>query len=391
MKALRYFQNLQYNIKLARLPITMMHFIVLLGVLGLQYTVALSTPQAVLGVLFFSVYTGLHWYSDIILAKFKALYFYLQGFIILFCTIVMPDASPIIVLGLMLIFIIQGMFYFQQAYKLVLLVLGYLTFYIIVMYIHFGVEYLWLFIAIFVIIFVFLNLVFYLINQKDAENMELQYYVKELQLANKKIEQLTLQNERQRMARDLHDTLAQRLVGLILKLDASDAHLKKGNISKVETILLSAREQAKESLVDARKVIDDLRLSMSYESFTERVTEEMAQLQFLYSIPIALDLEKTPTLTAPVEDHILSILREAVTNVYKHADASNISITIAQQSEVVLVQIADDGKGIQLEDDIQKPGHYGLLGMEERVKLMQGRLMIENANGTHITVTIPVK
>lgn len=391
MKALTYLQDLTYNIRLARIPITMMHLVVLIGSLCLQSTAGLSIQQTVQCILLFIMYTLIHWCSDTILPKLRSLYFYLQGLIILFCTIIMPDASPIIVLGLMPIFMIQGMFYFQQAIKLVLLVLGYMVFYSIMMYIHFGVEYLWLFIALFVIIFVFLNLVLYLFNQKDAENMELQYYIKELQTANKKIGELTLQNERQRMARDLHDTLAQRLVGLILKLDASEAHLKKGNVEKVEMIILSAKEQAKESLADARKVIDNLRLFKADESFPERATEEIAQLQFLYNIPISLDMVNAPALTAPVEEHILSILKEAVTNVYKHANATKVSIAIEEQDGYVIVRIADDGNGIAIDRDLQKLGHYGILGMEERVKLIQGRLTIENVNGTCITLTIPLK
>ena len=390
MKAINYFQRLQYNIELARIPITMMHFIVLIGVLFMQSTVRISVSQTLLCIGLFTVYTWLHWHSDTILLKIKSLYFYLQGIIILACTVLLPDASPLIILGLMLVFIIQGMFYFQQAAKLTMLVLGYMCFYIASMYIHFGAEYLWLFIAIFVILFVILHLVLYLFNQKDVENMELQYYIEELKLANQKIEQLTLKQERERMARDLHDTLAQRLVGLILKLDASEAHLKKGNVEKVETILLSAKEQARGSLADARKVIDDLRLAKSDESFTERVTEEMAQMQYLYNIPIQLTMGDLHCPTA-VEEHILSILKEAVTNVYKHAEATKVSITIKEQHHSLIVQIIDNGKGIEVEQDLHKQGHYGILGMKERVRLMQGQVTIEKENGTCITLAIPLE
>lgn len=390
MKAFNYFQKLQYNIDLARIPITMMHSIVLIGVLFIQSTVRISLNQTLLCIVLFTVYTLLHWYSDTILLKIKSLYFYLQGFIILFTAILMPDASALIVLGLMAVFIIQGMFYFQEAIKLALLVLGYMCFYITIMYFHFGMEYLWLFIALFVSLFVFLNLVLYLFNQKDVENIELQYYIKELEIANEKIEQLTLKHERERMARDLHDTLAQRLVGLLLKLDASEAHLKKGNVEKVESILLSAKEQARESLADARKVIDDLRLAKSDDSFTERVTEEMAQLQYLYNIPIKLTMGNI-ACTAAVEEHILSILKEAVTNVYKHAEATTISIVMKEQNSFLIVQIADDGKGIEIDHDLQKQGHYGILGMKERIQLMQGQVTIEKENGTCITLAVPLE
>ena len=390
MRVIHHLQKLQYNIELARIPITMMHLIILIGVLFMQSTVRLSLSQALLCIALFTVYSWLHWYSDTILVKMKSLYFYIQGLIILACAVLMPDASPLIVLGLMPVFMIQGMFYFRQAVKLTLLVLGYMCFYMAMMYVHFGVEYLWLFIAMFVILFVFLNLVLYLFNQKDVENMELQYYIKELEIANQKIEELTLKNERQRMARDFHDTLAQRLVGLILKLDASEAHLQKGNIEKVEAILFSAKEQVRESLADARMVINDLRLAKSDEPFTERVAEEMAQLQYLYNIPIRLNMIDT-VYPASIEEHILSILKEAVTNVHKHAEATEISISIEQQDGSLMIRIFDNGKGIELKHDLQKQGHYGILGMKERVQLLHGQMTIEKVNGTCITLMIPLE
>jgi len=209
-------------------------------------------------------------------------------------------------------------------------------------------------------------------------------------MANKKIEQLTLQNERQRMARDLHDTLAQRLVGLILKLDASEAHLQKGNYEKVESILSSAKDQAKESLSDARKVIDDLRLTKSSDTFQEQLQEEIAQLQFIYSIPIELKLGEV-ALSVEEQSHILSIVKEAITNVYKHANASRIDVNLFTDSQNTIINIRDNGIGIKLETDLQKHGHYGILGMKERVMLMGGQLKIENVNGTSITIIIPVK
>ena len=390
MKALNYFQKLQYNIELARMPITAMYVIVLIGALFMQSTVRISPSQALLCIALFTVYSLLHWYSDSILVKMESLYFYLQGFIILICAVLMPDASPLIVLGLMPGYIIQGLYFFRQVMHLVSLVLGYMCFYIAMMYIHFGSEYLWLFIALFVGLFVFLNLILFLFNQKDVENIELQYYIGELEAANQKIEQLTLQHERERMARDLHDTLAQRLVGLSLKLDASEAHLRKGNIEKSATIIMSVKEQVHESLAEARQVIDDLRRAKSDISFTERVAEEMAQLQYVYSLPIQLTVGNI-TCTAVIEEHILSILKEAVTNVYKHAEATAVSIAIRQDQGKLLVKIVDDGKGIDIDFDLQKQGHYGILGMKERVRLMKGQVAIEKENGTCITLRIPLE
>ena len=390
MNVIKYFQDLKYNTKLSRIPVTMIHIIVLIGSIFIQYLFDISLLQCILNTILFFIYSLFHWYSDYFFKKSSTLYFVIQGTLILICTFIMPNASPLIVLGLMPILIIQGMFYYKQGSKLVVLILSYTAYYLVLMYIHFGLHYLWIFFSVFVMLFLLINLVLYLFNQKDAENIELQYYIEELQMANKKIEQLTLQNERQRMARDLHDTLAQRLVGLILKLDASEAHLQKGNYEKVESILSSAKDQAKESLSDARKVIDDLRLTKSSDTFQEQLQEEIAQLQFIYSIPIELKLGEV-ALSVEEQSHILSIVKEAITNVYKHANASRIDVNLFTDSQNTIINIRDNGIGIKLYTDLQKHGHYGILGMKERVMLMGGQLKIENVNGTCITIIIPVK
>lgn len=390
MGELNYFHHLKFNTKLSRKPVIMIHFLLLIVTVFIQYLFVLSLQQFMLTVGLFAIYSTSYWYSDFILQKSETFYFSVQGIIILVCTYIMPNTAPIIVLGLMSILIIQGMFYFRQGSKFVILIVCYTIFYLVLMNIHFGPDYLWLFFTVYLVVFFGLILILYLFNQKDAENVELQYYIEELQVANKKIEQLTLQNERQRMARDLHDTLAQRLVGLILKLDASEAHLQKGNIEKVEAILASAKIQAKESLHDARKVIDDLRLAKSNETFEEQLQEEITQLHFIYKIPIEIIVEEI-ALSIAEESHILSIVKEAITNSYKHANANKIKIEICKINHHNVIKIQDDGKGISLATDLQRQGHYGILGMKERVQLMNGQLEIESVNGTCITIIIPVK
>lgn len=390
MGELNYFHHLKFNTKLSRKPVMIIHFLLLIGTIFIQYLFVLSIQQFMLTVGLFAIYSTSYWYSDFILQKSEIFYFSVQGIIILVCTYIIPNTAPIIVLGLMSILIIQGMFYFRQGSKFIILIVCYMIFYLVLMNIHFGPDYLWLFFIVYLVVFFGIILILYLFNQKDAENMELQYYIEELQVANKKIEQLTLQNERQRMARDLHDTLAQRLVGLILKLDASEAYLQKGNLEKVEAILTSAKIQAKESIHDARKVIDDLRLAKSNETFEEQLKEEITQLHFIYKIPIEVKVEEI-ALSIAEESHILSIVKEAITNIHKHANANNIKIEICRINHHCVIKIQDDGKGISLNTDLQKQGHYGILGMKERAQLMNGQLEIESVNGTCITIIIPVK
>ena len=187
------------------------------------------------------------------------------------------------------------------------------------------------------------------------------------------------------MARDLHDTLAQRLVGLMLKIEVSEVHVSKGNVSEAEKILHSARLQAKESLEDIRQVIDDLRAQDLTKNFYEKVTEELAQLQYLYRLNIDANIDNVD-VTPQQEAHLLSIVKEAITNVYKHANATTVCVELAENAKAIQLVIEDNGTGMK---EVAKLGHYGLLGMQERAEIMQANLQITSKNGVMITLTIP--
>lgn len=85
------------------------------------------------------------------------------------------------------------------------------------------------------------------------ERQRIQSFLQDLQEAHKKVEELTLANERQRMARDLHDTLAQGVAGLIMRLEAADAHLSRGNTERTGEIIKQSMQQARRTLADARE------------------------------------------------------------------------------------------------------------------------------------------
>ncbi|MER2128023.1 sensor histidine kinase [Solibacillus sp.] len=370
--------SIHYDLEKARLPITIMHVIVYIGVIFIQYIEGFSWVQLVSVFVLVVIYSTIHWYSSLLLPKFKAFYFYILCFIILACAFIVPEASPIIMIGLMPIVMIQGAFYFDKLYQLIGLVLVYLTFYIYLMYAQFGVQFLWLFIVSFVVIVLFMYMIIYLFNQKEEEMLA-------LHVANRKIKELTLQNERQRMARDLHDTLAQRLVGLILKIEVSEVHVSKGNVDEAEKILHAARVQAKESLEDIRQVIDGLRAQDLTKNFREKMSEELAQLQYLYHLTIDAHIDNI-YVTPQQEAHLLAIVKEAITNVYKHADATVVRIKLTESTKDIQLMIEDNGTGMK---ETSEFGHYGLLGMQERAEIMQADLQITSKNGVIITLTIP--
>jgi NarL family two-component system sensor histidine kinase YdfH len=209
---------------------------------------------------------------------------------------------------------------------------------------------------------------------------ELEASLRELEMVHEEVEQLTIANERQRMARDLHDTLAQGLAGLIMQLEAINAHLNSGNIKRGQEVVHQAMGRVREALADARSAIDDLR---SHGSEKRNLTESICELQ----IPSILSL---PTL---LTEHCHHIVSESLINIARHARAECVSVKVEKGADNILyLEIRDDGIGFMQEEINNKTGHYGLLGMRERVRILKGELIIQSQpqKGTVIKIEIPI-
>ena len=126
-----------------------------------------------------------------------------------------------------------------------------------------------------------------LVELKDA-NHQLSKYAAQ-------VETLTLATERQRMARELHDTLAQGVAGLILQLEAANAHLENGNVPRAQTIIQHSMKRARSTLADARAAIDDLRLENS--SLADTILRHTDRFTRATGIPCHLTLELTQKKT----------------------------------------------------------------------------------------------
>lgn len=192
---------------------------------------------------------------------------------------------------------------------------------------------------------------------------------------NAKIESLTLQNERQRMARELHDTLAQGVAGLVLQLEAIKAHLKADRPERAITIVERSITRARSTLAESRAAIDDLRaVPVNVADVVREKVEAFKQ-----SAGVACDLELSVTenqLTPEIIDHALNIMSESLTNIARHAEATQVKVKFFVQKQTLELEVCDNGKGF---DAAQEPkGHYGLVGMHERARLTGGMLVIES-------------
>lgn len=246
----------------------------------------------------------------------------------------------------------------------------------------------------------FLLFIFIVMYRRQSEAREQsQQLLVELEVTNRQladyaaqVETLTLAAERQRMARELHDTLAQGVAGLVLQLEAANNHLENGRSTRAQTIIQQSMKRARTTLADARAAIDDLRLDN--RSLTEAVQWHADRFTQATGIPchLTLNLAAEPEVPPPIVDHADRMISESLTNITRHAQANNVWLTVGQTAEQITIEVRDDGVGFDVETAV-RAGHYGLLGMRERARLVNGTFAInsESEKGTHLSLTLPLE
>jgi NarL family two-component system sensor histidine kinase YdfH len=231
--------------------------------------------------------------------------------------------------------------------------------------------------------------------RENAERLlaDLQKAHVQLEAYAEQVEALTLTEERQRIARELHDTLAQELTGVVLQLEAVSTHIEKDNPQRAQEILQGAMQQSRFTLAEARKVIDNLRSAQSgAESLAEAIRQEAIRFEALAQIRCETSVHIKRTLPGETSDHLLKIASEGLNNIAKHANASQAWVRLSQTASTLRLEIEDDGRGFVPADENSSQGHYGLIGIKERVALLAGRMSIDShpGEGTCLTIEIPL-
>jgi len=199
------------------------------------------------------------------------------------------------------------------------------------------------------------------------------------------------EEERKRIARELHDEFAQSLTALIVGLQTHEQALTAAEATRhrlVETRTLAAQilDQTRRLIFDLRpSILDDAGLAPALHSFAERACA---------SSNLALDFQVVGTtrrLSPPIETALFRIVQEAVNNVVQHAHARHVTIRLQFETARVTASVTDDGVGFIVADAL-RAGGIGLLGMRERAELLGGRLELESHadQGTRVCVEIPI-
>jgi signal transduction histidine kinase len=197
--------------------------------------------------------------------------------------------------------------------------------------------------------------------------------------------------ERNRMAREIHDTLAQGFTGIILQLEAAEQSLGE-DTDHAQEHLNRARQLARESLNEARRSVWALR-PQELERLPFMTALRQQTDRFYQDTGIQTELNISPnekTLSAEIENALLRIFQESLTNIKKHAQAGKVEIKLTFDDKLVMLRIDDNGVGFDPASSMEN--RFGLISMRERAKLLGGSVDVrsEQGQGTHIEVTMPV-
>ncbi len=197
--------------------------------------------------------------------------------------------------------------------------------------------------------------------------------------------------ERTRIARDLHDTLAQSISGVVLQLDAAQLSFRN-KPDESQHHLLRASELARDGLLQARRAVWQLRDPTLQRDFAKALVDMAQQLSVDSNIPIQVITTGDPVrLTNESEEQLLRISQEAITNALKHAEAQRILVELKFASDLVQLSIEDNGRGFDVSSSSTSAGsHFGLAGIGERVKQLKGTLSIDSKPGKGTTIRVSV-
>lgn len=206
---------------------------------------------------------------------------------------------------------------------------------------------------------------------------------------------LAVSHERNRLAREIHDTLAQSLLALVLQLEAA-AKMLPTDPGRAGDELRRASATARAALTEARRSVQGLRpIALERGTLTEVLASEVAacgdEIGIVTHFEVAGEIVPLPAL---IEDGLYGVAREALNNVRKHARARSLIATLAFASDAVTLTVSDDGAGF---DPATSPGdrsgRFGLVGMRERVRLLGGDFVATAApgQGTRISATVPLR
>jgi signal transduction histidine kinase len=212
------------------------------------------------------------------------------------------------------------------------------------------------------------------------------------------LEQLTVSRERNRLARELHDTLAHSLTAISVSLETAKAYFDIDS-NKTRELLDKSLESTRSGVDETRRALKALRSNALEDMGLGLAIQRMAETAAARSrLTLKVDLQDPmPSLSPDVEQTIYRVAQESIENIVKHSQAKSFSVRLENDGHITTLTIEDDGLGFDPRGE-KSTGHFGLVGMRERAELAGGKLKVkspvlseskdEKEKGTKVILTI---
>jgi signal transduction histidine kinase len=204
-------------------------------------------------------------------------------------------------------------------------------------------------------------------------------------------QRLAVVEERQRLARELHDSVTQALYGVTLYAEATARQLASGQIHLAAEHLRELRDTAQEALREMRLLIFELRPSiLETDGLVTALRTRLESVEERAGLGTQFQMVGETSLLPEIEEGLYRIAQEALNNALKHANAHNVSVRLDRGDHTVVLEIVDDGIGFDTDAAVESGG-LGLNGMEERTSQMGGTLVVNSrpGEGTSVRVEVP--
>ncbi len=198
--------------------------------------------------------------------------------------------------------------------------------------------------------------------------------------------------ERQRLARELHDAVSQQLFAISMTATAvgrtmdHDFERARRQVELIEEMASAAQSEMRALLLHLRPV------HLEGKRLAQAIPELVEEMKAKVPVDIAVDLEEDLPLNKGVENHLFRIVQEAISNTLRHSKATKMDIVLQRRGDTVRLGIRDNGIGFDTQTQIKKQASYGMTNMEERVNELGGSLNIASApgKGTRIEIRVPL-
>lgn len=225
----------------------------------------------------------------------------------------------------------------------------------------------------------------------EAHVESLQRLVKENAELHQKARQLAVDEERQRLARELHDSISQQLFAIMMTM-AGCARMIDKDVEKAKRQFAIIEDIAAQAQAEMRALLLHLRpVQLEGKQITEALRELLSELKAKHAIEYVWDIEEIDDLPAGFEEHIFRIAQEALSNALRHSQASRIELTLKQHKATIILRISDNGKGFDLNKE-RSNSSMGLTNIAERTESMGGmwEMISAEGKGASLEVRVPL-